>query len=140
MRITALKYRGGYRKSASFGGKEEDKGQALAFGSIIIDMKLYYQPQTRPGLWSVRLFAASVLFFILFFILIVSGQRGGDTFFSNPALAIPMLVAAILAVGAFLSGALGIDHDGERALFVFVATLIGFLVLLYGLAEIIFTH
>ena len=103
-------------------------------------MRVNYKPRTFLGNWSVRLFVFSLLFFILFYALVASGQRGGDTFFSNLVLAIPMLIAAILAVSSFFTGIIGIIRNKERAIFVYISTVIGFFVLLFGLAEIIFPH
>jgi hypothetical protein len=51
-----------------------------------------------------------------------------------------MLVAAILAVSSFFTGIIGIIRNRERAIFVYISTAIGFFVLLWGLAEIIFPH
>ncbi len=103
-------------------------------------MRVNYKPSTFLGNWSVRLIVFSLLFFIVFYSLVVSGQRGGDTFFSNLALAITMLIAAILAVSSFFTGIIGIIKNRERAIFVYISTVIGFFVLLFGLAEIIFPH
>jgi len=103
-------------------------------------MSVNYKPNTVLGNWSVRLIVASLLFFILFCALVASGQRGGDTFFSNLALAITMLIAAILAVSSFFTGIIGIIKNRERAIFVYISTVIGFFVLLYGFAEIVFPH
>ena len=98
------------------------------------------KPNTGLGKWSVRLIAGSLIFFILFFSLVASGQRGGDTFFSNPALAIPMLLAAISAICAFLTGIAGILKNKERAISVFLSTAVGLIVLIFGILEIIFPH
>ena len=103
-------------------------------------MGISYKPNTILGIWSVRLIVVSILFFIFFYAFVASGQRGGDTFFSNLSLAIPILIAAILAVCAFFTGITSIFRNRERAVFVFISTTIGFLVMLYGLAEIIFPH
>jgi len=103
-------------------------------------MRVNYKPSTFLGNWSVRLIVFSLLFLIVFYSLVASGQRGGDTFFSNLALAITMLIAAILAVSSFFTGIIGIIRNRERAIFVYISTVIGFFVLLYGLAEIIFPH
>ena len=103
-------------------------------------MRGHYKPSTFLGNWSVRLIVFFLLCVIVLSSLIASGQRGGDTFFSNPALAITMLVAAILAVSSFVTGIIGIIRNRERAIFVYISTAIGFFVLLWGLAEIIFPH
>ncbi|MFC1984470.1 hypothetical protein ACFLU0_00445 [Chloroflexota bacterium] len=103
-------------------------------------MRVNYKPSTFLGNWSVRLIVFSLLFLIVFYSLVASGQRGGDTFFSNLALAITMLIAAILAVSSFFTGIIGIIRNRERTIFVYISTAIGFFVLLYGLAEIISPH
>ena len=103
-------------------------------------MKVSYKPNTVLGKWSVILIVLSFIFSILLFSFIASGQRGGDTFFSRPALAVPMLLAGISAVCAFFTGITCIIRNKERAIFVYISTVIGFFVLLFGLAEIIFPH
>ena len=103
-------------------------------------MRANYKPNTVLGTWSVRLIVAFLLFFILFFVFATSGQKGGDTFFSNLSLAIPILIAAVLAVSAFFTGIISIFRNRERAIFVFLSTAMGFFVLLFGLAEIMFPH
>ena len=112
----------------------------IVLSSIIGNMSIRYKSSTVLGKWSVRLILVSILFFIIFSFFIASGQRGGDTFFSNLSLAIPMVVAAILAVCAFFTGIIGIFRDRERAVFVFIATTLGFFVLFWGFAEIVFSH
>lgn len=103
-------------------------------------MSVICKPNTTLGIWSVRLIGASILFFVLFSVIVASGQRGGETFFSNLALTIPMLIAFILAVCAFFTGALSIIRNREQAVFVFLSTAMGFLVLLFGLIVIIFPY
>ena len=103
-------------------------------------MSVFYKPITSLGTWSARLMVASLLFFILFFAIVASGQEGGDTFFSNLSLTIPMLIAAVLAICAFFTGIISIIRDRERAIFVHISTTIGFFVLFFFLAEILFPH
>ena len=103
-------------------------------------MRIIYKPITSLGQWSARLIVGFLLFLALFFGLVASGQRGGDTFFSNPILTIPMLIAVVLAICAFFTGISSIIKDRERAIFVWISTILGFFVLLFGLAEIIFPH
>ena len=97
-------------------------------------------PKTKLGKWSVGLIIVFILLLILFFLLVASGQRGGDTFFSNPLLTIPMLVAGICGVGAFFTGIISIIKMKERAIIVYIATVIGFFVLMYISAEILSPH
>jgi len=96
--------------------------------------------KTTLGKWSVGLIIAFVVMFLILNILIWSGQRGGATFFSNLYLAIPGVLSALSAIASFFTGITSIIKDKERSIVVFVATIIGFLVLLFVSAEIIFPH
>lgn len=52
-------------------------------------------PETRAGWWAVGLTAAFFVLLGLFQSLVAGGQRG-DTFFSNPSLALTILAAGAL--------------------------------------------
>ena len=102
-------------------------------------MKNAFLPITYLGKWSVGLITAFLVFLILFFlILLLGGEKGGATFFSNLKLAIPMLLAGISGVASFISGVISIIKSKERSLSVILATLLGlfvsFWVVAYGLA------
>jgi hypothetical protein len=60
-------------------------------------------PKTRLGEWSLGLIAA-FLSLLLFYLFVASGQRRGETFFSNLILAIPALLAGVSGGAAFLLG------------------------------------
>lgn len=96
-------------------------------------------PSTTFGKWAGWLLALFVTLLAVFFGLVEAGQRGGETIFSNLALAIPMLGASASAV---LGGVLGVyalrEHD--RSLVVILAVLVGVIVLLWTVAEVIFPH
>ncbi len=97
-------------------------------------------PKTRLGLWSVE--SIIIFFFSLAVLLlfIAFGQRGGTTFFSNLALAIPGLLAGISGVFAFITGTIGIIKSKERSILTFIAVAVGFLVLIFCLGELLFPH
>jgi flagellar biosynthesis protein FliQ len=103
-------------------------------------MKLHFVPKTRLGRWSIWFIIAFILLLISFQLLVVSGQRGGDTFFSNLALSVPMLVAAISGILAFFTGIISIIKNKERAVLVFVATIIGLFILVFVLGEFLVPH
>ena len=92
------------------------------------------------GKWSTGLIIALLLFFAVFVILVASGQRGGDTFFSNLALTIPMLLAGVSGISALVTGSIGIVKSRERSVLVFLATAIGLFVLVFSLGEVLFPH
>ena len=98
-------------------------------------------PKTTLGRWSVGLVVA---FFLLLatgmFVVSVLGQTGGETFFDNPVISIPMLGAGACAIAAFFTGVSAIVRNKERSVFVFVSSLIGLLVLFFVLGEVFSPH
>jgi len=103
-------------------------------------MKIGLMPRTVIGKCSTGLIIAFFLFFAVFWIMIALGQRGGDTFFSNLALTIPMLLAGVSSISAMVIGIIGIVRSRERSILVFLATVIGFIVSIFVLGEILFPH
>jgi hypothetical protein len=103
-------------------------------------MKDIFTPHTTLGRWSVGLIVTFFIFLALFLIIAASGARGGDTLFSNLGLALPMLTAAFCGVAAFITGLIAIIVSKERAVFVMIAAVLGFNVLLFGLGEVLFPH
>ena len=100
-------------------------------------MKLHFIPKTHLGQWSIWLIT---VFIVLFIIIVASGQRGGATFFSNLALSIPMVIAGISALLAFFTGIIGIIKSKERSVLACSSTIVGFFILLWVSAEILFPH
>ena len=103
-------------------------------------MKIYFAPKTALGKWSVALIIIFIVLLGVFQLLVASGQRGGETFFSNLILTIPMLIAGVSGVSAFVTGLIGIIKSRERSVIVYLAALIGLFVLLFGIGEIVFPH
>lgn len=68
------------------------------------------------------------------------GPAGGESFFSNPALAIPRVLAGFSGIAAFIVGMLDIIKYKERAVLVFVVIAIGLFVLLFVAGELLFPH
>jgi len=101
---------------------------------------MFEMAKTLLGKWSVALIIIFILLFVLFQILVASGQRGGDTFFSNLTLAIPGLSMGIAGILAFFTGIISIIVKKERSIFVFLATGAGLFVLIFVLGELIFPH
>jgi len=97
-------------------------------------------PKTILGKWAIWLIVVFFILFAVFQILIAAGQRGGEKFFDNLLLAIPGLLMATSGIGSFFTGIVSIAKYKERAVLVFIATLIGLLILLFVLGEIIFPH
>jgi len=104
-------------------------------------MKRLFIPTSLLGKWSIGLIIAFLLFFALHMVIASAGHSGGGkTFFSNLALAIPMLFAAISGTAAFFTGVIAIIASKERSIPVFLTTLIGLFVMIFCLGEIISPH
>ena len=103
-------------------------------------VRVHFKPQTRFGKRSVWLLVALAVFMGVFRINVLLGQRGGDTFFSNPSLAIPILLAGISGIAAFITGLISIIKEKERSISVFLAVAVGLIVLIVVLANIISPH
>lgn len=97
-------------------------------------------PRTRAGRWSLRLLGVSLIFFAAFYSLVATGQRGGDTFFGNPWLSGTILPAGGAAVAAATVGLVGVIKQQERSPAVYIAVVLGLLVLAFGIAEVVAPH
>jgi hypothetical protein len=95
---------------------------------------------TPLGRWSTRLLAVSVALFGTFFALVAAGEKGGDTFFSNPWLASSILAAATLAVVSGGAGLTAIVKEHERSGWVWFAVVLGAIVIAWVTAEIVAPH
>lgn len=97
-------------------------------------------PDTRPGWWSVGLSVGFLVFLGIFGALVASGQRGGETFLSNPWLAMTILTAAGSAIAGGVMAGMAIFRKRERSFFSFVALFLGILVAIFMIGEIAFPH
>jgi cytochrome bd-type quinol oxidase subunit 2 len=103
-------------------------------------MRVHFKPTTNLGKWSAWLIVAFAILLGVFYILVASGQRGGDTFFSNPILTVPMLLAATSAIAAFVIGLISVVKRKERSVAVVLAIVVGLFVIIFVLGEVIFPH
>lgn len=97
-------------------------------------------PRTVLGKWSVGFIVAFFAFLASLLLFAASGETGGNTFFDNPRLGFSGIFAAMSALAAFFTGIFSIIRSRERSVLVFVATAIGFLVLLFLVGEFSFPH
>lgn len=92
------------------------------------------------GRVTVYLTLAFWVFMAVFTAFIKAGYRGGDTFFSNPPLAVPITLAGICGVLSFLTAFYSIFKQKEKSLVVFVCLLWGAFVILFIFGEIFSPH
>jgi hypothetical protein len=103
-------------------------------------MRVCFLPETRAGKLSAWLIVGFILLLALFFVLVAAGQRGGEGFFDNLLLTVPMLIAGTCAIVSLVVGIVGVVKSRERSVIVYVAMLIGLLVLFWVIAELAFPH
>jgi mannitol-specific phosphotransferase system IIBC component len=96
-------------------------------------------PSTNSGKWAGLLLGLFVVLLGLFLALVASGQRGGDTLFTNLALTIPGIGAALSAIAGGVLGVYALTRR-DRSILVILAVLVGAAVLFWTTAEILFPH
>ena len=104
-------------------------------------------PGTTLGKWSIGLIMAMPLLFITgssFTNTLYDSVPAGNTILSDinarPFLALTMLAGMAAGVAASTAGLTSIIKHNERALLVYISTLIGGLLILYLIGELIFPH
>jgi hypothetical protein len=110
------------------------------FGGYNAAVKVHFKPKTRLGKRSAWLLVTLAISMGVFRINALLGHQGSDTFFSNPSLAIPILLAGISGIAAFITGLLSIIREKERSISVYLAVAIGLIVLIVAFAQIISPH
>jgi len=99
----------------------------------------FRRPQSQIGRLSVML-ASAVAGFGLIFLMFAAGMSGGDSFFDNLWLAIPVTLAGASGFGAAITGLYALIARHERSMYVFVATLVGLFVILIFIEEVLIGH
>ena len=103
--------------------------------------KFSFLPKTKLGKWSVGFIVAFFSLFTIFNTIVrIQGSRDDQTFFDNPVLSIPILLAGLAGISAFLTGIVSIFKSKECSIIVFVATTFGLFILFFVLGEIFVPH
>ena len=103
-------------------------------------------PKTILGKWSIVLIVAIPVFFYIgmsfvsFYESVPAGKTIPHDIVVRPGVALPMLAGFISGIAAFFVGIIGITRKKDHSILIFLSTAIGFLVLLWCLAEILFPH
>jgi len=113
---------------------------------VLNNMKLKFIPRTFLGRWSVALIVAMLIFFYIgmafvgFYESVPAGKTIPHDIIARPGVALPMLVGLVCGIVAFFTGIIGIIGKKDRSVFIFLSTAMGFLMLLWCLAEVLFPH
>ena len=98
-------------------------------------------PKSRLGRYSIF----GILLFVVLFILgrsivIVKGPFESPSFFNDPIPAGITILAALFGVSSLFTGLIALIKNKERAIPVFISTLLGLFILIFWLGEIISPH
>jgi hypothetical protein len=99
-----------------------------------------FVPGTGAGRWSLALLGVATGAMLLFAVGVASGQRGGDEFFDNLWLTVPVLAAWLSCLASGVCGVVAVLRHRERALPVFVAIVVAAAVALFGILEVAVPH
>ena len=109
-------------------------------------MKINFAPKTDLGKWSIGLIVLVPILlyigmsFVDFYESIPAGRTILQDIVARPGLALPMLAGFASGIAAFFCGVIGITRKKDYSALVFISTTMGFFVLLWVLAEILFPH
>lgn len=104
-------------------------------------MKVSFFPKSKIGKWALSFFLTQVVLMIIFFsIMTIFDVKGGDTFFSNPELAIPLILAWVSGALAFVFGCITTIKDKPKSILILLITLLTLMTTLFGILEIAAPH
>lgn len=104
-------------------------------------------PKTKLGKWSLCLIVAMPILFVIgvsFTNTLYDSVPAGGTILkdivSRPVLALTMLAGMFFGISAFATGFMSIIRKNERSPLVYIATIVGAMLILFLIGEIIFPH
>lgn len=97
-------------------------------------------PKTKCGRMALWLLVGFALLLGVFQLAVASRQRGGEEYFDNLWLAVPITLAGLSGTGAFFAGGFCLVKNIERSPLVWLATAVGLVVLVFVLGEIFGSH
>jgi len=106
--------------------------------------KIKFLPKTILGKWSVVLIIMMPVFFYVgisfvdFYESVPAGKTIPHDIVVRPGVALPMLAMFVCGIVAFFVGIVGITRKKDYSVFTFLSTAIGFLIILWCLANLLF--
>ncbi len=108
--------------------------------------KIKFLPETFLGKWSVVLIIVIPVFFYIgmsfvdFYESVPAGKTIPHDIMVRPGVSLSMLAGLVCGIVAFFTGIIGIIRKKDRSVLVFSSTAMGFLMLLWCFAEVLFPH
>jgi len=109
-------------------------------------IKINFAPKSNLGKWSIGLIIIVPILlyigmsFVSFYETIPAGETILHDIIVRPGTALPMLAGFISGIAAFFTGIIGIIRKKDHSIFVFLSTTMGFFVLLWCLAQFLFSY
>ncbi len=109
-------------------------------------MRLSFIPETFLGKCSVALIIAMPIFlyigmsFVSFYESVPAGKTILNDIVARPGIALPMLAGFVCGIAAFFTGIMDIIKKKDSSILVFLSSAMGFLMLLWCFAEVLFPH
>ena len=109
-------------------------------------IKINFAPKHNLSKWSIGLMIISPILFYIgmsfvdFYESISAGKTILNDVIARPVLVLSMLGGFFSGIVAFLCGIISIIKKKDYSVFVFISTILGFFILLWVLAEILFQH
>jgi len=104
-------------------------------------------PATTIGKWSIGLIVVMPLLLMLgmsFTSTLYQSARAGSTILADiaarPALALTMLAGFAAGIAAFITGLFAVIRQKDNSLLVYIASLIGALLVIFLIGEVLFPH
>jgi hypothetical protein len=108
--------------------------------------KIKFLPKITLGKWSVVLIIVMPVFFYVgmsfvdFYESVPAGKTIPHDIMVRPGVALSMLAGLVCGIAAFFTGIIGIIRKKDHSVLVFLSTAMGFLMLLWCFAEVLFPH
>jgi len=102
--------------------------------------------KTTFGKWSVALIIAIPIFFYIgmsfvdYYEFVPAGKTIPHDIVVRPGVALPMLAGFVCGIAAFFVGIIGIIKKRDYSILIFLSTIMGFLMVLWCLAQFLFPH
>ena len=94
-------------------------------------------PLTARGRLSLVTLGLFFAFLGIVAFFVAAGEQGGEGFFSNLKLSLPMAAAVLSAAISFISGVISVAKDKERSMLVFAAIVLSLLPLIFVVGELL---
>jgi len=107
-------------------------------------MKINFVPKSGLGKWSIGLIVmVPILFyigisFVSYYKYVPAGKTIPLDIVARPGVSLAMLAGFISGIAAFFCGIIGITKRKDYSVLAFISTIVGFLVLLWCLAQFVF--